>query len=307
VTMSFGLPCPSEPQPMDVFNGVQQFDDVLSIVVQSVMEQIQQARQQAGAYIASVMDALQNWVQKQLAQVNKLIGQVVTVLQQQVTSQQSAVNVGIALEINRIADALQLTTQEVTYGPPPVPPGSQPFPPGTVPGFTTYPGAQPPGSQPFPPGTYPFPTPQPGQPVPGYPPSNPAVPGLPPPGSYPPSAVGYPLFSSPPQGYGGPLPPPMPIPAVLTIGGQPISATPLCQPTAISVPVVVNGYSYQPTVTVYNTGGQLPVDGSGNPGFAISYDVQSDGSVAVSVGPVVVGVRLPPSSINPTAPPCGQG
>lgn len=165
--MSYGLPCPDKMDPQQVFTYVEQFDGMITSVVEAVMSQIQQAQYEAGGLIGSTLDTLVTWIKKQLAAIDKLLGQVISVLQTQLVSQTFVVNSSLMTTINDIATNLQTTTEEVLYGP---------FPP--LPG---QPGI-PPDSSPFRPGTT-------GPATPLYPPSSPDRPPLPPPPIPPPPSV----------------------------------------------------------------------------------------------------------------------
>lgn len=150
--MSFGLPCPEDVRPMEVFSGVEQYDATLASFVQNVVAEIVRLQTEAGASLAMAVDVLQRQVRYLLNTLNRLIGDVYTVLQSQVNSQTFVLNSSMSTAVTDIATLLQQTTQEVMYAPGPYQPQTPLFPPPSVPGATPSPVSP---LSPFPPSTSP--------------------------------------------------------------------------------------------------------------------------------------------------------
>jgi hypothetical protein len=106
-----------------------------------------------------------------------------------------------------------------------------------------------------------------------------------------------------------PAPPPAPAPGFPPSTGV-ATVTPgapsqvVCAPVTVTAPVLVQGYQYAPTFSVATGTGGMVVGPDGNPVVAIRWDMQLDGSITFSIGPINVNVSLPPHPINPQAPAC---
>lgn len=280
--MSFGMPCPETIDPMKVFDHVEQYDQTMSSFTEALMGVLAQQKAEIGAALGAALDGLNNRLKTWMKLINNLIGDVYTALSQMVNSQVFLTNTQLATTVQNIGTTLQLTNEEVQYGPYPLPASPQPYPPDASPQLPVQPVTP---SPPFAPGTAPYGPPSAPEPLPLGPGYQPTV--------APPRHPDREAASLAPQP-----------PTTLALDGVPVNVVQVCQPIMAQQPVNVNGNAYTPTFNVYNSGGSVATRPDGSPSIPVGYSVQPDGSLVVNVGPIYVQVSLPPSDPSSNIPAC---
>lgn len=280
--MSYGLPCPTEMDPMQVFSGVEQFDTALARFVDGVMAILQQQRTEAGAAIGFAIDAINRRMTAWMREINGLIGNVYVALQTISNSNVFVTNVQLQRVVMDIATGLQMTTEDVQYGQ---------YPPQSAPAD-------------YPPSAVPYPGQTPNIPSPGFlPGNNPAGP----PSAFPPLPVapGYPPGVMPPNPPGGQfVVVPTSGPTQVVMDGLPVQVKQVCPNIVNNMPAYVDGVAYIPTITVMLADSGISLGKDGTPIIQVGYDRQSDGSLVVNVGPVYVQVSMPAKNPEIDPPAC---